>query len=31
MSPKLRGLLEWVLFVAAVAAVWVLLPWSGVP
>jgi len=31
MSPKLRSLLEWALFIAAVAAIWVLVPYSPSP
>jgi hypothetical protein len=31
MNPKLRNLLEWALFFAAVTAIWVLLPYSPSP
>ena len=31
MSSKLRGLFEWALFIAAGAAIWVLVPYSAVP
>ena len=29
MSPKLRGVLEWVAFLAVVALVWVLVPYPA--
>jgi hypothetical protein len=31
MNPRLRGLLEWALFIAAVTVLWILLPYSPSP
>jgi hypothetical protein len=31
MNPKLRGVLEWLVFVAVVMLVWVLVPYPAVP
>jgi hypothetical protein len=31
MNPRLRSLLEWALFIAAVTVIWMLLPYSPSP